>query len=487
MKPQMKPQMKQRMTQRMKARFTPLVAATALLLGAVPAAAGAQHLGRTKWDSTARDLFKELIEINTTESSGSTLKAAQAMAVRLKAAGFPDSDVVVIQQTDRKGNLIARLRGKNVTRKPILLLSHIDVVEAKAEDWTLPPFTFVERDSTFYGRGVADDKDDSAMHLATIMRLRAEGYAGDRDIIVALTADEEGGANNGVEYLLTHHRPLIEAEYAFNEGGGGRVRDGKYLSHDVQASEKKYVDFTLETTNPGGHSSRPTKDNAITQLSAALLKVGAYDFPVKLNEITRTYFERSAAITPGAMGEAMKTLAKDPTNARAIATLSSDPAYNSQLRTSCVATMLDGGHAPNALPQRARANVNCRILPDATTEEVQATLVKVVNDTGVKISTDRAARNSPPSPLTRELMGEIERITTEMWPGVPVIPTMSTGATDALYLRNAGIPVYGVTGFFYTDTFAHGMNERIPQKAFFEGIEFTYRLVKRVTTPSAVQ
>ena len=471
----------------MMTRLTTFVASATLLLAVVPAAASAQHIGRTKWDSTARDLFKELIEINTSESSGSTLKASQAMAARLKQAGFPDSDVVVIQQTDRKGNLIARLHGKNVTRKPILLLSHIDVVEAKEEDWTLPPFTFVEKDSTFYGRGVADDKDDSAMHLATLMRLRAEGYAGDRDIIVALTADEEGGANNGVEYLLTKHRPLIEAEYAFNEGGGGRVRDGKYLSHDIQASEKKYVDFRLETTNPGGHSSRPSKDNAITQLSAALLKVGAYDFPVKLNEITRTYFERSAAITPGAMGEAMQALAKDPANARAIATLSSDPAYNSQLRTSCVATMLEGGHAPNALPQRARANVNCRILPDATTEEVQAALVKVVNDTGVKISTDRAARNSPPSPLTRELMGEIERVTSEMWPGVPVIPTMSTGATDGLYLRNAGIPVYGVTGFFYTDTFAHGMNERIPQKAFFEGIEFTYRLVKRVTTPSAVQ
>ena len=460
----------------------PRRALLALALAALAAApVQAQHLGRTRWDSTARDLFKELIEINTTESSGSTLRAAQAMAARLRAAGFPDSDVVVIRQTERKGNLVARLRGRDRSRKPILLLSHIDVVEAKAEDWTLPPFTFVEKDSTFYGRGVADDKDDSALHLTTLLRLKAEGYVPDRDIVVALTTDEEGGSDNGVDFLLKHHRALVDAEYAFNEGGGGRVRDGRSLSHDIQASEKKYVDFTLEATNPGGHSSRPVKDNAITQLSTALVKVGAFDFPVRLNEITRAYFARSAAITPGPMGEAMRRVAQDPADAAAIATLAADPSYNSQLRTSCVATMLTGGHAPNALPQRARANVNCRILPDATTEDVQATLVRVIGDPGVKVWTDRPARNSPPSPLTPALMGHIEAVTAELWPGVPVIPTMSTGATDGVYLRNAGIPVYGVTGFFYPDTFAHGMNERIPQRAFFQGLEFTYRLVKRVT------
>jgi len=461
--------------------------AAALLLAAIPALAGAQHIGKTRWDSTARDLFKELIEINTTESSGSTLTAARAMAARLQAAGFPDSDVVVIRQNDRKGNLVARLRGKNVTRKPLLLLSHIDVVEAKAEDWTLPPFTFVEKDSTFYGRGVADDKDDSAMHLTTIMRLKAEGYAGDRDIIVALTADEEGGPDNGVDYLLTPPRALIDAESAFTAGGGGRVRDGRYLSHDIQAAEKVYVDFQLETTNPGGHSSQPVKDNAITQLSQALVKVGAFDFPVHLNDVTRTYFERSAAITPGPMGEAMRAVARNPNDARAVALLSSDKAYNSQLRTSCVATMLEGGHAPNALPQRARANVNCRILPNDDPEEIHRTLERVIGDPKVTVKPVAPAKPSPPSPLTPALMGEVERVTKEMWPGVPVIPTMSTGATDGLYLRNAGIPVYGVSGFFYGDTFAHGMNERIPQKAFFEGIEFTYRLVKRVTAPSAVQ
>jgi acetylornithine deacetylase/succinyl-diaminopimelate desuccinylase-like protein len=463
--------------------------AAALLLAA-PALAHAQqvgHIGKTKWDSTARNLFKELIEINTTESSGSTLKAAQAMAARLKAAGFPDSDVVVVKQNDRKGNLVARLRGRNVSRKPLLLLSHIDVVEAKPEDWTLPPFTFVEKDSTFFGRGVADDKDDGAMHLTTIMRLKAEGYRGNRDIIVALTTDEEGGPDNGVDYLLKNHRPLIEAEYAFNEGGGGRVRDGKYLSHDIQAAEKVYADFRLEVTNPGGHSSQPVKENAIYQLAQALVKIGAYDFPVHLNDVTRTYFERSAAITPGKMGEAMKALAANPNDAAAIATLSSDKAYNSQLRTSCVATMLEGGHAPNALPQRARANVNCRILPNDPPAEIQKTLERIIGDPKVAITVTQAPKPSGPSPLTRELMGEIEGVTKEMWPGVPVIPTMSTGATDGVYLRNAGIPVYGVTGFFYNDTFAHGMNERIPQQGFFNGMEFTYRLVKRVTSQSAVQ
>jgi acetylornithine deacetylase/succinyl-diaminopimelate desuccinylase-like protein len=468
-------------------RKSPATLSVALVCTLLALPLHAQSLARTKWDSTARDIFKELIEINTTESSGSTLKAAQAMAARLKAAGFPDSDVVVIENAPKKGNLVARLRGKNPSRKPILLLSHLDVVEAKAEDWTLPPFTFTEKDSTFYGRGVADDKDDGAMHLTILLRLKAEGYVPDRDVVVAMTADEEGGSANGVEYLLKNHRALIDAEYVFNEGGGGRVRDGKYLSHDIQAAEKVYVDFTLEATNPGGHSSQPVKENAITQLSSALVKVGAFDFPVHLNDVTRIYFERSAAITPGKMGEAMRALAKNPDDQAAIATLSADKAYNSQMRTSCVATMLEGGHAPNALPQRARANVNCRILPNDAPDEIERTLVRVIADPKVSVKAVAPAKPSPPSPLTKELMGEIERVTKEMWPGIPVIPTMSTGATDGLYLRNAGIPVYGVSGFFYGDSFAHGMNERIPQKGFFEGVEFSYRLVKAVTSSSAVQ
>lgn len=444
---------------------------------------------QTKWDSVARSLFKELVEINTTESSGSTLAAARAMAARLKAAGFPDSDVVVLENAPKKGNLIARLRGRNTGKKPVLLLSHIDVVEAKAEDWTLPPFQFIEKDGTFFGRGVADDKDESAVHLAVIMRMREERYVPDRDIIVALTADEEGGSANGVEWLLQNHRQLIDAEFAFNEGGGGRVRgpaitDTVKISHDVQASEKKFLNFRFEVTNPGGHSSVPRVDNAITQLAVALTKINPTIMPVRLNEVTRAYFTRLAGVvegeTPG-LAAAMRAIVANPDDASAAATLSADPRYNSQLRTSCVSTMLEGGHATNALPQRARANVNCRILPDETPEQVRAVLERVVNDTGVKITIQGSARNSPPSPLTPALMSEIERVTTEMWPGVPVIPTMSTGATDAIYLRTLGIPVYGVSGMFYPETFSHGMNERIPVRAFYQGLEFMYRLVKGVT------
>ncbi|MBK8249946.1 MAG: M20/M25/M40 family metallo-hydrolase [Gemmatimonadetes bacterium] len=445
--------------------------------------AHAQSTPRTKWDSLGRSLLKELVEINTQGSNGSTLAAAQAMAVRMKQLGFADADVRVVENAPKKGNLIVRLRGRATGKKPVLLLSHIDVVEAKPEDWTLPPYQFTEKDGTFYGRGVADDKDEGAAHLTVIARMKAEGFVPDRDIIVALTADEEGGPANGVAYLLEKHRDLIEAEYAFNEGGGGRVNAaGKYVSHDIQASEKKFQMFTLEATNPGGHSSVPVKDNAITELSKALVKLGAYDLPVRLNEVTRAYFTRLAQTVEPSLGAAMKAVVANPNDAAAVAKVSEDPRYNSQLRTSCVATMLDGGHAQNALPQRARAQVNCRILPDESPSYVKGLLEQAIAGTKVSVTMQGEARNSPPSPLTPELMGEIERITTEMWPGVPVIPTMSTGATDGVHLRSAGIPVYGVSGLFYGDTFAHGMNERIPTKGFYEGLEFMYRLVKGVSS-----
>src|SRR3954471_8719478 len=458
---------------------SPLFAVFAACLLASPAAA--QRRPMTHWDSLAHDLLKQLIEINTQGSDGNTVTAAQAMAARLKAGGFPDSDVVVLENAPKKGNLVARLRAKNPTRKPLLLLSHIDVVEAKPEDWTLPPFSLIEKDSTFYGRGVSDNKDDAAIDIATIMRLRAENFPLDRDVIVAATTDEEGGGANGVSWLIANHKELIDAEYGLNEGGSGRVRDGKKLSHDVQLAEKKVLNLKLVSTNPGGHSSRPVKDNAITRLAEALIKVGAYDFPVHLNDVTRAYFAQSAGIVAPEMGAAMRALVANPNDAKAAAIIATDPSYNSQMRTTCVATMLAGGHASNALPQHAEATVNCRVLPDEDREYVVSMITKAIDNPKVSVEAQGNVRNAVIIPLPAELRSHIERVTKEMWPGLPVIPTMGTGATDGSRLRNAGIPTFGVAGQFYGDSNAHGMNERIPQSAFYDSLEFMYRLVTGVS------
>jgi len=468
----------------------PPVALAVLLLVSPVAAQAAQTLqpgprSPERWQRLARELLAELVAINTTDSQGDNTAAAEAMRRRLLAAGFPEEDVVVIEPAPRKGNLVARLRGRGTGEKPILLLAHIDVVEADPADWTLPPFELIERDGMFYGRGTADDKDEAAIYIANLIRMKEEGYVPDRDIIVALTADEEGGPANGVRWLLENRRELIDAAFAFNEGGGGIVEDGRRVANTVQAAEKKYLDFTLEVTNPGGHSSRPRDDNAINELAQALVRIAAHRFPVRLNEVTRAYFERSAGLVPPQQADAMRRLLADETDSVAIRVLSADERLNSMLRTTCVATMLSGGHAPNALPQRARANVNCRLLPDEDPAEVQRTLERVAAVPTLRITPVDQAKNSPPSPLTAEVLGAIERVTAEMWPGVPVVPTMSTGATDGLYLRNAGIPVYGVSGLFYGETYAHGMNERIPAAAFYEGQEFLYRLVKALTTRSA--
>ena len=435
----------------------------------------------SRWENQARSLLKELVEINTTHSVGSTVIAAEAMAKHMRAAGFPAEDVVVVENAPRKGNLIVRLRGRNTGRKPILLLSHIDVVEADPKDWTLPPFEFIEKDGTFYGRGVADDKDEGAIHLTILLRMKAEGVVPDRDIIVALTADEEGGPANGVAWLLANRPELLAAEYALNEGGGGRVEEGRKISNDVQASEKKVSNFTLEATNPGGHSSQPRPDNAIYQLAAGLVKLGAYHFPVRLNEVTREYFRRQASIAGGEMGAAMRALVANERDAAAAALIGKDPANNSRMRTSCVATMLTGGHASNALPQRATATVNCRILPDESPDDIRRQIVRALADTGIKVSEARRAQDSPSSPLTPDLLQKIEETTKEVWPGMPVVPTMSTGATDGTYLRRAGIPVYGVSGLFYDTPNAHGMNEHISAQAFYEGLEFMYRLVRKLS------
>lgn len=448
-----------------------------------PSAPPAESRDLSSSQQLARDILKELVEIDTTDSKGDTTAAAQAMADRLLAAGFAEEDVQVLGPVERKGNLVARYRGRESGRKPLLLLAHIDVVEADPADWTLDPFTFTEKDGYYYGRGTLDDKDEAAIHIANLIRLKEEGFQPDRDIIVALTADEEGGDHNGVKWLLENHPGLIDAEYALNEGGGGAIRGGRRIANGVQASEKVYQSFMLEVTNRGGHSSLPVRDNAIYHLADALIRIRNYDFPVRLNEITRLFFERSAEIEDGELADAMRSVVQSPPDAAAIAFLSEIPFYNSQLRTTCVATMLEAGHAENALPQRARATVNCRVLPGESIDAVENTLETVVGNDQVSFTRVAQATPSVPSPLTPEMLGAIQSTTEAMWPGVPVVPTMSTGATDGLYVRNAGIPVYGVSGVFadIEDIRAHGQNERILIESFFDGQEFLYRLTKTLS------
>jgi len=442
----------------------------------------ARQRSPAEYEVLAREIFKELIEINTTQS-GSTTRAAEAIAARLEAAGFPKDDVRILGPLPNKGNVVARLRGRNAGQKPIILLAHLDVVEALPTDWTVDPFRFLERDGWFYGRGTTDDKDEAAVWTATLIRFKREGYVPNRDLILMLTADEEGGPNDGVDWLLKNHRELIDAAFALNEGGGGVVRKGRRLALTVQASEKVYQSFEMLATNSGGHSSLPRPDNAIHQLAAGLTRLAAYTFPVKLNEVTRVFFERTAASESPDVAAAMHGILRQPADPAATRVLSGLPEYNARLRTTCVATMLEGGHAENALPQRARAVVNCRLLPGEPPTDVLATLRRVVADAGIVVTPISEAQPSPPSPLAPEVLRPIEQTTADMWPDVPVIPTMSTGATDGLYLRRAGIAVYGVSGMFedVEDTRAHGRDERIQQTWFFEGLEFGYRLVKRLT------
>ena len=452
-------------------------------LVAVPQTARAQTSQLSPPQQLARDIFQQLVEINTTDSVGNTTTAAEAAAARLKAAGFPAEDVKVLGPDPRKGNLVVRLRGTGA-RKPILLLAHIDVVEARREDWSFDPFKFHEQDGYYYGRGTADDKAMAAIFVANLIRYRQEGFKPDRDIVVALTADEEGGSFNGVDWLLENHRQLIEAQFGINEGGGGQIRNGKKLLNAVQASEKVYQSFRLEVKSKGGHSSRPVKDNAIYHLAAGLDRLARFDFPVNLNEVTRAYFERVSTLEKGQTGADLKALANTPSDPAAVARLADIPAYNAMMRTTCVATRLEAGHAENALPQTARAVVNCRILPTETASQVQQTLVEVVANDRILVTPIGEPNPSPPSPLEPGIMGAIERITAEMWPGVPSVPVMGTGATDSLYLRKAGIPVYGVSGLFHDidDSRAHGKDERVGVKEFYEGQEFLYRLVKALSS-----
>lgn len=433
----------------------------------------------------AKDIFRELIEINTTDSSGSTTKAAEAVAARLKAAGFPAADVQVLGPNARKRNLVARYRGTG-GRKPLLLLAHLDVVEAKREDWSFDPFAFTERDGFFYGRGTTDDKAMASAFVANLIRLREENYKPDRDLILALTADEETGDSNGVDWLLKNHRDLIDAELALNEGGGGQLDRGTYVVNEVQASEKVYQDFKLETHNPGGHSSRPVRDNAIYHLADGLARLERFDFPANVGEVTRAYFGRMAGLERDPLVAAdMRALAKPTPDADAVRRLSeSSSYYNALMRTTCVATMLAGGHATNALPQTATANVNCRILPGESPDAVRQTLVDALADRAIAVTPVAKAKPSDPSPLTPDVMQPIEAISQAMWPGVVVVPVMGTGATDGLYLRNAGIRTYGTEGLFQemTDNRSHGKDERVGAKQYGESVEYLYRLTKALSS-----
>jgi acetylornithine deacetylase/succinyl-diaminopimelate desuccinylase-like protein len=427
------------------------------------------------------DIYQELIGINTVTATGDTARAAQAMADRLLASGFAARDVNVFHPAERKGNLVARLRGTGA-RKPILLLAHLDVVEAKREDWSMEPFKLTEQDGHFYGRGSGDDKYMAAVFIANLIRYRQEGFTPERDIIVVLETDEEILDRNkaGMQWLLEHHRDLLDAELAFNEGASIGLKDGKAVRVGVQTSEKVPANFLLEVKNPGGHSSLPTRENAIYTLAAGLVRLGQFNFPVQLNETTRAWLERAAALEEPQIAQDMRAVAAGTADAVAIERLSAKPLYNAQLRTTCVATGLHGGHAENALPQSARATVNCRVLPGESVDQVHRTLVRVLNDNQISVTPTWVHVQSAPSPIDPRVMDAIARLSAEFWPGAPVIPTMSTGATDGSFLRNTGIPTYGHSGLAINvdDIRAHGKDERILVKSFYEGAEYLYRLVQ---------
>lgn len=461
-----------------------IVSLAALAVVAVSGAT-ARAQAPTADEAQFRALYKELVETNTTLSAGSCTLAAERMAARLKAAGFPDSDLHLYADPahPKEGGLVAVLPGRDPAATAILLLAHIDVVEAKREDWTRDPFTLVEEGGYFYARGSADDKAQAAIWVDTLIRYRQEGYKPRRTLKVALTCGEETvGALNGAEWLSKNRRDLIDAAFALNEGAGGELdAAGKPINHTVLAAEKTFQNFRIEVTNPGGHSSRPRPDNAIYSLARALDKISAYEFPVQLNDANRAYFSRMAVILGGDTGKAMAAIVADPRNQAADILLSKDVNYHAMLRTTCVATILEAGHATNALPQRASANINCRIFPGVPTAEVQKSLASIVNDPGVAITTpETRGPTPPPTTFPPSVLAPIERTSRAMWPGVPVIPMLQPGGTDGVFLNAAGIPTYGVSGLFFDPDLGsvHGLNERIRVKSLMDGRNFLYRLVK---------
>jgi acetylornithine deacetylase/succinyl-diaminopimelate desuccinylase-like protein len=462
-----------------------------LVLAAATVSGLAQLDPQTK--KLSRDIFQQLIEINTTDSVGSTTVAAKAMAQRLLDAGFAKEDVLVLGPNDRKGNLVARIHGTG-SAKPILFIGHLDVVEARHSDWSTDPFQFVEKDGYFYGRGTQDMKESDAVLVTTFIRLKQEGFKPDRDLILALTADEEGGASNGVDWLLRNHRDLIDAAFVLNSDSGGvDLENGKPLSFDVEAEEKLYADYQLTATSPGGHSSLPVPDNPVYHIADALTRLQAYQFPFELNAVTRAYFERMSTLESGRTSADMKGVLQNPPDAGAIERLSAIPKYNAIMRTTCVATRLSGGHANNALPQSAEAIVNCRILPGHSAVEIRQQLVHILNEPKVSVryvsnagevqDTASDVKAVPPMVLQPEVMQPLEKLVARMWPGIPVIPEMEAGASDGKITSEAGLPTYGLNGIAIdiNDVRAHGKDERVAVDSYYQGVEFYYRFAKMLS------
>lgn len=458
-----------------------MLAALLLVGGAAPAAAQAPRPDQAEF----RALYQELVETNTALSAGDCTLAAQRMAAHLKAAGFADSDLhlFTVPEHPKEGGLVAVLPGRDATAKPVLMLAHIDVVEAKREDWTRDPFKLVEENGYFYGRGTIDDKSMAAIWVDTMARYKKEGFRPRHTLKMALTCGEEtAGAFNGAEYLAKDQRQLIDAAFAINEGGGGMLdASGKPLYLGIQVGEKLPQNYRLEVTNPGGHSSRPVPDNAIYHLAHALVAVEGYDFPIMLNDTTRDFFTRMAAIRGGEQGAAMKAIVANPNDAAARAVLERDAGWNSILHTTCVATMLDGGHATNALPQRARANVNCRIFPGTSPEDVRQTLERVIADPKVSVTMPEVrSAASPPPPLNPKVLGPAEALAAKMYPGVPLVRIMQAGGTDGAFLTPAGIPTYGISGMFLEPDLngIHGLNEKAGVSALYKSRDYLFELMK---------
>ena len=463
-------------------RFCPALAALLISVASFASPAAATET-LTPPQQIAFDVYKELVEIDTTTATGDTKRAADAMAARLRAAGFSDADLQVFSPAPHKGNLVARLHGSGA-RKPMLLLAHLDVVPALRADWSVDPFKLTEQDGYFYARGSGDDKYMAASFVANMIRYKQEGYKPVRDIIVALETDEEILDRDalGIQWLLKNHRDLINAEFALNEGGGVGLRNGKPIRNSVQTSEKVSLSYQLDVHNHGGHSSIPTRDNAIYHLAEGLVRLSKFNFPLDLNDTTRAFFERSAQYENEQTAADIRAMlsGRPDSSGPALARLSASPGYNAQLRTTCVATMLQGGHAVNALPQLASAKVNCRIMPGESVDEIKATLERVLADDQITVTQLDKPVLSAPSELHEEIIGSIEKLSKEFWPGAVVLPVMSAGATDGSYLRNAGIPTYGHSGLAndVNDVRAHGKDERVLVKSFFQGDEYLYRLVK---------